>query len=99
MKDSERANKRGATEEGWSRREELTISGISQQLNSIDQDIIMRIPHIIELGLLDLQSHYLVKLVVVVLGGHNRIYHYRRLEGIIILHHLGVRLLCYNLSW
>ena len=48
-------------------------SGTSQQLNSIDQDTITPIPHIIELGLLDLLFPY--KVLVLRVGGHNRIYH------------------------
>jgi len=48
----------------------LINSGISQQLNSIDRDTITPIPHIIELGLLDLLFPYRVRR----LGGHNRIY-------------------------
>ena len=48
---------------------ELTDSGTSPQLNSIDQDTTTPIPHIIELGLLDLLSLYKL------LEDHNRIYH------------------------
>ena len=50
----------------------LTCSGTSQQLNSIDHDTIMPIPHIIELGLLDLLLRY----KVLELRDRNRIYHW-----------------------
>lgn len=74
---------------------ELTYSGTFPRHNYIDQDIIMPIPHIIELGLLDLLFHYRV----LGMEDHNRIYHFNRLEVIIIPHHLGVKLRYYSLSW